>query len=61
MFDLLVNEGGLITAGYVVTISVGIVLFWRQYFRGKEIWRSKMTIKAASIVRTMAWPLLRLM
>lgn len=33
MFDLLVNaEGGLTTAGYVVTISVGIVLFLAAVF-----------------------------
>ena len=43
MFDLLVNaEGRLTTAGYVVTISVGIVLFWRQYFfAGKRSKRQK--------------------
>lgn len=43
MFDLLVNaEGGLTTAGYVVTISVGIVLFLAAvFFAGKRSKRQK--------------------
>ena len=47
MFDLLVNaEGGLTTAGYVVTISVGIVLFLAAvFFAGKRSKRQKMTTK----------------
>lgn len=47
MFDLLVNaEGGLTTAGYVVTVSVGVVLFLAAvFFAGKRSERKKMTTK----------------
>ena len=48
MFDLLVNaEGGLTTAGYVVTISVGIVLFsgGSIFSRERDLSVKKMTTK----------------
>lgn len=47
MFDLLVNaEGGLTTAGYVVSIVVGILLFAAAiYFAGKTTEKKKMGTK----------------
>ena len=47
MFELLVNaEGGLTTAGYAVTVIVGIVLFLAAiYFAGKHSEKHKMSTK----------------
>lgn len=47
MFDILVNmEGGLTTAGYVVCVVVGIVLFVVALrFAGKSSEKKKMTTR----------------